>query len=760
MKKIIVLIAALISVTSYGQTDVATARASALGSTVNYTAIATNGSELGPIRYMQDGTGGIAAYGTSTPLGNVLRGDSVTITGPLIEFSGLLEVSPATVVTNHGQAVIQPVPLQVPITSINESIESQLVVLENVTFVQTGMFSGTSATVQVTDGVNTMDIRVNGTTDIAGTAIPTGPVSITGLVGQFNANYQIVPRDLNDIVAYVAPLFEINVLLEGTTVLHTDDYYVGSTTTTNGTIENLGSIDLIVSGALFSGIDAADFATDIVGATIAGGATQNFSITYTPSAVGSHFAALEISSNDTDENPYIINFEGAGTDNLATEPTGNPSGLTFPIIEAYTVSGQYTAGTGASDYIVLWKKGSAITGVPVDGTSYLRGDLVGDAQVAYVGPGTSFTPRGIIANQDLFFTVHAFNGQGGFENYLTTTPASGNVSSTGENIGSYYGAINSNSTSLITDLNALINPHNVISYFLYKETIMSNFEIRDTIGGQSVVTCAYSGENLIFNDPFDWSETGYSREHTMPHTWMHSYPADSPEQPEYNDQHNLYPTNLNEANIPRSNHPLGVVTGNVTSSYLDGTLGQDASGMLVYEPRDSQKGNAARAIMYMTVAYGFNFGGDVDADDQDQYLLKDWHYADLPDDYEIARNEYIFSVQGNRNPFVDSVDFACHVDFDNLEYLGADCSQASIDENENIVFTVYPNPAKESVTISLKSAEVISYVLLDMQGREISSSSNLNASSVKINTDKVASGSYLLTVQTTLGAIQEKIIVE
>ncbi len=758
MKKVFLIGVIILTVNGLrAQANIADARTYGLGQTVSVTGVVTNGAELGSIRYMQDVTAGIAGYGG--PVTGANRGDSVTITGPLIEFSGLLEISTVATMVNHGQAIVQPSPLQIPIPTVDEALESQLVEIQNVTFTAGGNFAGGNSTVQVSDGVNTLDVRINGTTNIAGTFIPSGPVTITGLVGQFNTNYQIVLRDLNDIVPYVAPLYEINVLLEGATVLNNGNYFVGNSAVTNVTIENLGSTDLVLSGANFTGVNAGDFSTDIAPLSIAASSSQSFVINYAASGLGSHFAAIEIGSNDTDENPYIINFEGAGTDNLATEPIANPSALTFPIVEAYTLAGQYTAGTGASKYVVLWNKGAAITDAPIDGSTYLRGDVIGNATVAYIGAGTSFTPRGVIANEDYNFVVYAFNGQGGFENYLTVAPLSGTTASLGSNIGSYYGAINSQSTSLVSDLVTLVNPHTFISYFLYKQTIMSDFEIRDTIGGQSVVTCAYSGENYIFNDPFDWSETGYSREHTMPHTWMHSYPADSPEQPEYTDQHNLYPTNLNAANIPRSNHPLGIVTGAVTSSYLEGTLGLDNNGMLVYEPRDSQKGNAARAIMYMAVTYGFNLNGDNDATDQDQDVLKEWHLNDLPDNYEIARHEYIYSIQGNRNPFIDSVVFGCHINFDNNTYLSSDCASVgiqSIDKNE---FTIYPVPASEEVNISTNGL-IISYTLIDMQGRTVLSVSDLNISSVDVNVKELNPGTYFIKVNTVNGSAQKKIIIE
>ena len=91
------------------QTDIANARTFGVGQIVTVSGVATNGSELGSIRYMQDGTAGIAAYGG--PIGTVSRGDSITVTGPLADFSGLMEISFLTNVVNHGPANVQPTPL-------------------------------------------------------------------------------------------------------------------------------------------------------------------------------------------------------------------------------------------------------------------------------------------------------------------------------------------------------------------------------------------------------------------------------------------------------------------------------------------------------------------------------------------------------------------------------------------------------------------------------------------------------------------------
>ncbi len=759
MKKLFILGLALVGCfTANAQANIAAARAMGIGQTVTVKGVVTNGSELGSIRYIQDATGAIPAYGTN--LNSVQRGDSITATGTLFDFSGLLEISPTTSFTNHGPAVVFPTPLIIPLTSAGESLEAQLVRVDNVTFVQTGNFATGNSTVQVTDGTNTLDVRINGSTNIDGTAIPTGPVSIIALLGQFNTNYQLIPRSLSDIFPYVAPVREINVKVNGSTVLTNGTYVVGTTTSTPITIENYGSGNLNISGASFTGPNAAEFSTSITPGIVGPSGSQAYTITFTPAGTGTRTATLNIGSDDADENPYIIKLTAIGTDNLATSPTSNPTNLTFPLVKAYTVGGQYTAGVGADNYIVLWKNGSAVTGVPVDGQTYKRGDIIGDAKVAYIGPGTAFTPRGVIANQNYHFAVYAFNGPSGYENYLTTNPATGNVTSQGQQIGSYYTGINSASPSFLTNLSALINAHTSVSYFNYKTTMMAAFEIKDTTNGQSFVTCAYSGERKVFNDPFDWTATGYSREHTYSHSWMPTYPNNNPEKPEYNDQHNLYPTNLQQANSPRSNIPLDNITGSVVFTYLEGRVGYNAANQLVYEPRAIHKGNAARAIFYMATAYNGVSGNNwkIPAN-QDQTTLKNWHFEDLPDNYEIARNEYIYSIQGNRNPFVDSVNFVCKIDFSNMSYLTVVCS-VGIEEQLMDNLVVFPVPSNDKVYIQINGTEILSYEIIDMSGRTISSLKDVNLPVVVLEGKTLNKGTYIIKANTPLGSTQKKIVIE
>jgi endonuclease I len=754
MKKIILSgLLAVISFMTFSQT-IADARNMGIGQTVTVRGIAANGSELGNIRYLQDGTAAIPAFGSN--LSSVQRGDSITATGVLFDFSGLLEISPTSSFINHGQVGV-PAPQLVPLSVINEAIEAQLVRVDNVTFVQTGNFATGNSTVQITDGTTTLDVRINGSTNIDGTAIPTGPISIVGLVGQFNANYQLVPRDLNDIFPYVAPAREINVKMGGLTVLNNGTYVIGNVASTNVTIENSGSQNLTISATSLSGTNAADFSGTFTG-TVAPTSSQSFTLNFAPTGTGSRTATLSIASDDSDENPYVITLSAVGTDNLATEPTSNPTNLTFPLVKAYTIGGQYAAGVNAEKYIVLWKNGSAITGVPTDGVTYKRGDVVGDAKVAYIGSGMSFTPRHVIANQNYHFAVYAFNGPDGFENYKTTAPATGNVTSQGQQIGNYYNGLNSNSQVFLMNLSALINPHNFVSYFNYKTTMMNQFEIRDTTAGQSYVVCVYSGERKVFNDPFDWTATGYSREHTYSHSWMPTFPADNPEQKEYNDQHNLYPTNLQNANTPRSNLPMDIITGNTVFSYLNCAVGYRADGQLCFTPRAEQRGNAARAMFYMATCYNGQLANNWKLPtNQSQDILKQWHYEDLPDNYEIARHEYIYSLQNNRNPYIDSTDFVCHVNFSAMSY--EEC-QVGLQEKLESNFSVFPVPTNNKVYAQVNGTNITSYSVTDAQGRTIIQVDSQNLPVLELAAGQFKSGVYMLKVGTEYGTVQSSFVIE
>ena len=133
MKKGILSFFAFCTIISVKAQTISQVRNLGIGQTVTVTGVATNGSELGNIRYIQDGTAGIACYGSI--VSSVQRGDSITATGVLFDFSGLLELSPTSNVINHGPGVL-PLAQTIPFSSGTETLEAQLVRFDNRTSVK------------------------------------------------------------------------------------------------------------------------------------------------------------------------------------------------------------------------------------------------------------------------------------------------------------------------------------------------------------------------------------------------------------------------------------------------------------------------------------------------------------------------------------------------------------------------------------------------------------------------------------------------
>ena len=131
MKKTTTLIfATLLSIVGFAQ-DIATARAQGVGATVTITGVATNGDELGPIRYIEDATAGMAIYDPGA-MGAVVRGDEVTVTGVLVDYNGLLEMQPvnSNSINSSGNSIT---PQLITPIQIGEATESELIQIDNLT---------------------------------------------------------------------------------------------------------------------------------------------------------------------------------------------------------------------------------------------------------------------------------------------------------------------------------------------------------------------------------------------------------------------------------------------------------------------------------------------------------------------------------------------------------------------------------------------------------------------------------------------------
>ena len=174
--------------------------------------------------------------------------------------------------------------------------------------------------------------------------------------------------------------------------------------------------------------------------------------------------------------------------------------------------------------------------------------------------------------------------------------------------------------------------YNSLSYTTARDNMYGSL---DNHNGQ--VTCVYTGRSATFNTRAGANANNINCEHTFPQSKFSSA------QPMKADIHHLFPSDAS-ANSSRSNHPFGIVTG--TPDWSNGGSMRKGS---IFEPRDVHKGDAARAMLYFVARYGDyqNFFAPQEA------LLTQWHQDFPPDSLDRLRNQGIYNLQNNRNPFVD-----------------------------------------------------------------------------------------------------------
>jgi endonuclease I len=128
------------------------------------------------------------------------------------------------------------------------------------------------------------------------------------------------------------------------------------------------------------------------------------------------------------------------------------------------------------------------------------------------------------------------------------------------------------------------------------------------------------------------------------HTWPQSkFSTRFSKDTQKSDLHHLYPTD-SRANSVRGNYDFG----NISSDEISNCSGSRSAGHgSRFEPPSEHKGNVARALFYFSVRY------QIQINSRQEAVLRDWHIQDPVDAEEIERNDGIYNVQNNRNPFID-----------------------------------------------------------------------------------------------------------
>jgi hypothetical protein len=174
---------------------------------------------------------------------------------------------------------------------------------------------------------------------------------------------------------------------------------------------------------------------------------------------------------------------------------------------------------------------------------------------------------------------------------------------------------------------------------------------------------------------------GYNREHMMPQSTFSTSSSIS-DYPMYSDLNFIIPVDA-YINQRRNNYPYGVGGNTNFYNFTNGSRMANAAipnypyTGRVYEPINEFKGDVARTLLYFAVRYegklgSFNTAYSTSANitpatDQCPLdgteeraidlpyiaMLKQWSTADPVSQREIDRNNAVYAIQKNRNPFID-----------------------------------------------------------------------------------------------------------
>jgi endonuclease I len=225
-----------------------------------------------------------------------------------------------------------------------------------------------------------------------------------------------------------------------------------------------------------------------------------------------------------------------------------------------------------------------------------------------------------------------------------------------EPVGYYDSAHGKSGQSLREAINQIISDHKVINYSSTDEA-MSIIDV-DPMNKNNVILIYSRRSDPISNCCSD----GWNREHL----WPNSYGIDS-KGLAYSDIHALRPCDSN-VNSSRGNKHFD--ESNPDSRYYKFPSHPEAtlcsSDNNSWSPPESLKGDIARAMFYMDIRYEGNDGEpdleltddltEITSSNSKMGSLKTlliWHILDPVSEKEKIRNDRVYEIQKNRNPFID-----------------------------------------------------------------------------------------------------------
>jgi endonuclease I len=253
----------------------------------------------------------------------------------------------------------------------------------------------------------------------------------------------------------------------------------------------------------------------------------------------------------------------------------------------------------------------------------------------------------------------------------------------------YYNTVDTSSaTALRSTLHAVIDDHTRFPYTASSTDTWNVLEVADQDpSNSSRILDVYQNTSFA---KVGGGNNNYNREHTWPNSY--GFPDDGSDNYPYTDCHHLFLCDIGH-NSARANFPFdnGNASWNQYTTVANGGQGggsgafpgnsnwqsNSPGGWQVWHDR---KGDIARALFYMDIRYEGGTHSQTGVTEPDLRLtdnttliaqsatgnneliaymgklsvLLQWHQQDPVDAKEMARNNAVFSFQGNRNPFIDN----------------------------------------------------------------------------------------------------------
>ena len=324
-------------------------------------------------------------------------------------------------------------------------------------------------------------------------------------------------------------------------------------------------------------------------------------------------------------------------------------------------------------------------------------------------------------------------------------------------------------TQLKEALHNLIQPLYVLDYGGGAGKTWSGFYATDQMEDMQVRD-RYSNTVRYLN-PDMTAVSGMNIEHIWANSWWGHLKNNA-----YCDLFNLYPADAT-ANGRKSNNPIGIVDG--TIAYTNGVtkVGKSSSYradslITAWEPADEWKGDFARTYFYMATCYSHMTSlwttteGLLTVDPNSPLLMRPWVYnlrlewaeADPLDEIEQQRCEAIYTIQGNRNPFVDYPELCQYIwgDKTDVQFYCTEEQGAEIfvpASGEEIDFGLQPLSRPFAAKMQVRGRGLSEGALLTVSGEafslnqtSLSSAEIIDGTDITINVKPSKEGIYTATL--------------